>query len=114
MAGQHCMELLNMATRPCLNCCCNKHGADVRAQNHDGNTALHLAAAHGHQTIGQLLLRHGADVTAQNHDGNTALHTAEQNGHQAMVQLLLEHGAAFEHCTALCSWLFPPACGACC
>ena len=50
-----------------------QHGADVRAADNDGSTALMCAAEGGHEAVIQLLLQHGADVAAARHDGFTAL-----------------------------------------
>jgi ankyrin repeat protein len=56
-------------------------------------TALHKAAASGHETAARLLLERGAVVDAREEDQWTALHLAAQNGHEATVRLLLERGA---------------------
>ena len=70
-----------------------EQGADVRAAEDDGSTALMLPAQGGHEAVAQLLLQHGADVAAANNDGATALMLAAQGGHEAVAQLLLQHGA---------------------
>ena len=41
-----------------------QHGADARAADNDGTTALMYAAQGGHEAVAQLLLQHGADVAA--------------------------------------------------
>ena len=46
-------------------------GADVNARDHDGNTALHHAAARGDVEMIQYLVSKGADVTAVNRQGQT-------------------------------------------
>jgi ankyrin repeat protein len=46
-------------------------GADVNAKDHDGNTALHHAAARGDVEMIQYLVSKGADVTAVNRQGQT-------------------------------------------
>ena len=58
-----------------------------------GNTALHVAAAHGHFRVCRLLLDHGADVNAATDSGLTPLHCAAQHGYLRLVELLLERGA---------------------
>jgi ankyrin repeat protein len=46
-------------------------GADVNAVDHEGNTALHHAAARGDNEMIQYLVAHGADVTRVNREGKT-------------------------------------------
>ncbi len=46
-------------------------GADVNAQDHEGNTALHHAAARGDNEMIQYLVSKGADVTKVNREGQT-------------------------------------------
>ena len=70
-----------------------EQGADVRAAEDDGLTALMCAAHGGHEAVAELLLQHGADVAAARHDGFTALMRAAFGGHEAVAQLLLQHGA---------------------
>ena len=70
-----------------------EQGADVRAADNFGSTALMCAARGGHEAVAQLLLQHGANVAAANNFGSTALMFAAQGGHEAVAQLLLQHGA---------------------
>ena len=56
------------------------HGADVAAAEHNGETALMLAAG-------------GTDVPAAAHSGVTALVAAAAGGHGAVAIMLLGHGA---------------------
>ena len=69
------------------------HGADARAAEDDGSTALMCAALGGHEAVAQLLLQHGADARAAKHNGGTALIRAALGGHEAVAKLLLQHGA---------------------
>ena len=56
-------------------------------------TALHYAAARGHEGVARLLLSAGASVEARTADGETAMHLACDGGHDGVVQLLLDFGA---------------------
>ena len=67
----------------------------VNGQDHQGNTALHMASANGHLAVVETLLCHTKtkDVLQYktNHSGNTPLHWAAANGHDKTVALLLQH-----------------------
>ncbi len=58
-----------------------------------GMTALHWAAAQGHDDIIKLLLDFGANINLRNVEGNTPLHLAARNGNLSTVRLLLARGA---------------------
>lgn len=64
------------------------HGADVRATDAGGHTALHHAAFQDDVGLVNTLLAHGADPTARNHDGKTALAIVEERGHTAVARRL--------------------------
>jgi ankyrin repeat protein len=53
-----------------------ENGADVNAANHDGDTALHLAAAKGLNQVVEFLVSHKADVNAKNGRRQTPLDLA--------------------------------------
>jgi len=72
------------------------HGADIKAQNADKSTSLHLAATSGHEATVRLLLDRGADIKAQNAAKSTALHLAAASGHEATVRLLLDRETNLE------------------
>lgn len=55
-----------------------------------GNSALHMAAANGHEAVVKLLLSQGASVRLENKAGNTPLHWAASNGKQHIVEILLK------------------------
>jgi uncharacterized protein len=59
-------------------------GADVNARDHEGNTALHHAAARGDNELIRYLVSKGADVTAVNRAGETTADMA--NGPVQRVQ----------------------------
>lgn len=78
-----------------------KRGADIRATDKYGNSALIGAACECAEAsmnstydIVKVLLEKGAEVNAQNHEGTTALMNAAAGGGSAgIVKLLLDHGA---------------------
>ena len=67
------------------------HGADVHAENPDGDAPLTLASENGHAAVVEVLLAHGADANANN--DVWALIVASSHGHAAVVEVLLAHGA---------------------
>lgn len=69
------------------------HGADVNAQDADGDTALHSVAQTGNIGIMQRLLDKGANPNVKNKEGGTPLMWAAVFGHQDAARLLLSRGA---------------------
>ncbi|HWF83473.1 MAG TPA: ankyrin repeat domain-containing protein [Vicinamibacterales bacterium] len=81
--------------------------ADVNARDHEGNTALHHAAARGDNEMILYLVDHGADVKAVNREGRTTVDMA--NGPVQRVQpfpdtiaLLEKLGAVNNHKCVSC------------
>jgi ankyrin repeat protein len=68
-------------------------GADVKAAQADGATALHWAAYYGDASLATALLAAGADVAATNRNGSTPLWLAASQGDAAMIEALLKGGA---------------------
>jgi uncharacterized protein len=68
-------------------------GADVKAVQADGATALHWAAYHGDVSLASLLLEAGAEVAAPNRNGSTPLWLAASQGDAPMIEALLQSGA---------------------
>jgi len=64
------------------------HGADVRAPDAGGHTALHHAAFRNDVALVNAILARGADPTAKNRDGKTALAIAEERGNAAVARRL--------------------------
>jgi uncharacterized protein len=68
-------------------------GADVRARDVDGTTALHWAAHHGDAELVERLIRAGADVGVANDYGATPMSEAAVTADTATLKLLLKAGA---------------------
>lgn len=68
-------------------------GADLTAQDSDGNTALHWAARQKAVNAAALLLYLGATPEVQNGAGKTPLYLAVENSDLAMTELLLRAGS---------------------
>jgi len=59
-----------------------------------GETALMVAADHGHELMVSTLLRAGAEMDTVNTAGNTAMHLAAHAGWVQVLHVLIEAGAA--------------------
>jgi ankyrin repeat protein len=75
-------------------------GADVTAQNKNGETPLHLVSAPSSRVsprkcaeIARLLLERGADVNARNKNGLTPFALASERGLSTIMDVLVQHGA---------------------
>lgn len=69
--------------------CLIQAGLDAKAADAQGNTALHLAAAHGHLGALKALLAAGANATAENAAGDTPLiHCLRQASRDASPDLV--------------------------
>lgn len=66
---------------------------DVNAQDEWGKTALHMAAANGHEEIVKALVDAGANLALANESGNTALHWSCLMGQEGVTRLLMQSGA---------------------
>ncbi|XP_036428016.1 LOW QUALITY PROTEIN: protein phosphatase 1 regulatory subunit 16A [Colossoma macropomum] len=70
-----------------------ERGADLNAADEQGATLLHIAAANGYLSVGELLLEQRVRVEEKDSDGWTPLHAAACWGQLHMVELLVAHGA---------------------
>ena len=68
-------------------------GANVTAQNKDGETPLHLASRRGEVAVFPMLVERGANISAQNKDRETPLHLASRYGQVEVAHMLIDHGA---------------------
>ena len=68
-------------------------GADVNAQDNDGDAPLHGAAQNGNVEILDILLDKGANPNLKNKQGGTPLMWAAVYGHEDAARWLIEHGA---------------------
>eukprot|EP00953_Heterococcus_sp_UTEX-ZZ885_P011077 6426-Heterococcus_DN1.PRE.1 len=72
-----------------------QYGADVRRADHNGNTLLHLIAAHDqyHEAVLIHLLKCGLNANALNSERASPVYQCASVGNSAAVAVLLEHGA---------------------
>jgi len=68
-------------------------GADVNAQDEDGDRLLHFSASKGQLEATKKLIQLGANVNATDDDGWTALHHATMFGYSKVLEVLLSNGA---------------------
>jgi len=71
-------------------------GADVRAKDVDGSTALHWAAHFGDVELTDKLLRAGAEVNVSNDYGSSPMMEAATLGNPELLKLLLKAGGDVE------------------
>ena len=69
-----------------------RSGVDINALDRYGQTALMLAAHHGHDEIVQLLVEHGADLNVTAKYTLSALMLAVVGGHENIARLLARAG----------------------
>ena len=68
-------------------------GADINANDFNGNTLLHQAAMTAGPDVIELLLGEGAEIEAADERGNSPLHAAARYGEAATVVALIDAGA---------------------
>ncbi|XP_056144690.1 synphilin-1 [Lampris incognitus] len=67
--------------------------------DHQGNTAVHVAAQYGHLSCIQTLVEYGSNVTIQNQQGERPSQSAERQGHTTCARYLV----VVETCMSLAS-----------
>jgi ankyrin repeat protein len=81
---------LMMSQQPAVTKLLLAAGADVHTANSEGNTCLHVAAAHSYSApVLCLLIKAGADLSAVNRDNRTAADVARTNGNTLGESLLV-------------------------
>ncbi|XP_078531692.1 synphilin-1 isoform X1 [Lissotriton helveticus] len=76
-----------------------EQGISLDEVDHCGNSAVHVAAQHGHLGCIQTLVEYGANVTMQNQSGEKPSQTAERQGHTMCSRYLV----VVETCMSLAS-----------
>lgn len=66
-----------------------KSGADVNAEQENGETAVHVAARHGALEMMQALIQEGGDVTWKSKIDENSLHVAVRHCHAPVVEEIL-------------------------
>lgn len=77
------------------------HGADLRAQNDEHETALHVAAREGREEVLRYLLQRASMtgiscknlVNTENHESKSCLHLAVDGRHVEAAEICIEYGA---------------------
>ncbi|VDM29870.1 unnamed protein product [Toxocara canis] len=70
------------------------YGADINAQNVNGNTPLHVCSVNNRPECARVLLFRGADAGIVNKQGQTALHVAHIVGNTAVAEIIRNHDPA--------------------
>jgi SH3/ankyrin repeat-containing protein len=80
------------------------YGADVSAQNVNGNTPLHVCAVNNRAECARVLLFRGADPTIVNKQTQTALHVANIVGNQSVADVIRLHNPTNvgKYCSIFC------------
>ncbi|MCX6774391.1 MAG: ankyrin repeat domain-containing protein [Candidatus Micrarchaeota archaeon] len=68
-----------------------KRGADVNANDDDGDTPLMLAVDEGNLGIIRMLIRSGANVNAKNNEGETALMRARDHRNKETINVITSY-----------------------
>ena len=85
-------------------------GADVRARDSSGRTALLAATQGNHEALARLLIEAGADVNAQDHQLDSAYLLAGARGYLGILRLTLAAGADLKSTNRYGGTALIPAC----
>ncbi len=100
-SGNTCLHSACLSGRSDLACILVDKGADLKAANSQGETALHMACrtvlcpekTAERKKIVEHLISKGASINAQDHSGKTALHFAASKDSLLLVECLLNNKA---------------------
>lgn len=67
--------------------------AYVGSRNHEGESALYLAAQRGYLAVVRLLVNARANINQSTNDGSCPIYAAVDGGHKEVVELLIRKGA---------------------
>lgn len=56
-------------------------GADINAQDYNGNTVLHIFSTEGKDDLVKYAVERGSNISIRNHDAYTAIDLAKSNHH---------------------------------
>lgn len=73
--------------------CLIKNGADVNAEDENGNTPLHVTAKADNVKIAEVSNKNGADINIPNHYQQTPLYMAVDRSREKMAEYLIKNGA---------------------
>ncbi len=71
-------------------------GADIDAQDNNGQTPLHYAIGQNQTKLARLLINKEADMDIPNRYGMTSLHQAAFRGDTDMIQFMIDNGATVD------------------
>ncbi|KAL3531396.1 hypothetical protein ACH5RR_010718 [Cinchona calisaya] len=77
--------------------CVGYQDIDLNSPDPEGQTALHVAAIHGHLEVVKFLVSKGSDPDVVDFEGWSPLHYATQEGHVEAVEFLLDHSISAKY-----------------
>ena len=91
--GEPLIVLAAKKAHPCVIDLLAENGANINAQDKDGNTALHIAALTGNtRLVKKLIEKYHANTLIQNNNKDLPMHLAMQNPNFEVLKLLQTHG----------------------
>ncbi|XP_038061536.1 E3 ubiquitin-protein ligase MIB1-like [Patiria miniata] len=92
--GDRALAFAVLGDEPEIVKCLLQAGSNINAANNNGLTPLHLAAAKGHQTCVEVLLKHDqqkCDVNYKDKDGDSPLVLAISKNNKQIIHWLINH-----------------------